>query len=157
MAAEVSGMTDDTGVAGPLGSEANDGRKSALRATASRGVEVRVRTVRRRNWPDEDKLRMVRESLQPGAVVQAVADRNGVSTAQLYTWRKEMLAAAVSGFVPVAVRPEGPRVEVRAPARDAATEPGVPEIVLASGVTVRTSGRVDMGVLRGVLAELGGR
>lgn len=38
---------------------------------------------------------MVRESLQPGAVVQAVADRNGVSTAQLYTWRKEMLAAAV--------------------------------------------------------------
>ncbi|WP_255466965.1 transposase, partial [Roseicella aquatilis] len=36
-----------------------------------------------------DKLRMVRESLEPGAVVQAVADRNGVSTGQLYTWRKE--------------------------------------------------------------------
>jgi hypothetical protein len=31
------------------------------------------------------------------------------------------------------------------------------EIVLASGVVVRASGRVDMAVLRGVLAELGGR
>jgi hypothetical protein len=31
------------------------------------------------------------------------------------------------------------------------------EIGLPSGVTVRASGRVDMAVLRGVLAELGGR
>jgi transposase len=54
---------------------------------------------------------MVRETLEPGAVVQVVADRNGVSTGQLYTWRKEMLAAAVSGFVPVAVTPEAPRIE----------------------------------------------
>lgn len=158
MAAEVSGMTDDTGVAGPLGSEANDGRKSALRATASRGVEVRVRTVRRRNWPDGDKLRMVRESLQPGAVVQAVADRNGVSTAQLYTWRKEMLAAAVSGFVPVSVVPEVSRLGAPAPVQEVAAEaPGVIEIALPSGATLRVSGQVDMAVLRGVLAELGGR
>ncbi|TCZ50568.1 IS66-like element accessory protein TnpA, partial [Roseicella aquatilis] len=105
-----------------------------------------------------DKLRMVRESLEPGAVVQAVADRNGVSTGQLYTWRKEMLAAAVSGFVPVAVVPEGPRLEGPAPAREAVAEgPGVIEIALPSGATVRASGRVEMAVLRGVLAELGGR
>jgi transposase len=116
-----------------------------------------VRPVRRRSWPDADKLRMVRETLEPGAVVQVVADRNGVSTGQLYTWRKEMLAAAVSGFVPVAVTPEAPRIEGPAPRQEAATEPGVVEIVLASGVVVRTSGRVDMAVLRGVLAELGGR
>ena len=158
MPAEVMGMTqDDTETAGPLGSTLNDGRKSALRAPASRGLEVRVRPVRRRSWPDEDKLRMVRETLAPGAVVQVVADRNGVSTGQLYTWRKEMLAAAVSGFVPVAVTPDVPRVEGPAPRQEASTEPGVIEIVLASGVTVRTSGRVDMGLLCGVLAELGGR
>jgi transposase len=106
---------------------------------------------------NEDKLRMVRETLEPGAVVQVVADRNGVSTGQLYTWRKEILAAAVSGFVPAAVMPEALRVEGPAPVQEAATEPGVIEIVLASGVTVRASGRVDMAVLRGVLAELGGR
>ncbi len=153
MPAEMAGMTNDAETAGPLGSTLNDGRKSALRAPASRGVEVRVR---RRSWPDEDKLRMVRETLQPGAVVQAVADRHGVSTGQLYTWRKEMLAAAVSGFVPVAIAPEMPRVA--APPREVVAEtPGVIEIALPSGTTVRVSGRVDATVLRGVLAELGGR
>ena len=101
---------------------------------------------------------MVREGPQPGAVVQAVADRYGVSTGQLYTWRKEMLAAAVSGFVPAAVVPEVPRVGGPTPAREVVAEaPGMVEIALPSGVTVRASGRVDMAVLRGVLAELGGR
>ncbi len=156
MPAEMAGMTNDAETAGPLGSGLNDGRKSALRAPANRGVEVRVRPVRRRSWPDEDKLRMVRETLEPGAVVQVVADRNGVSTGQLYTWRKEMLAAAVSGFVPVAVAPEVPRVA--APLREVAAETaGVIEIALPSGITVRVSGRVDVSALRGVLAELGGR
>ena len=156
MPAEVVGMMDEAGTAEPLGAGAYDGRKSAVRARPERGVEVQVRPVRRRAWPDEDKLRMVRETLQPGAVVQAVADRNGVSTGQLYTWRKEMLAAAVSGFVPVAVTPEVPRVE--APPREVAAETlGVIEIALPSGTTVRVSGRVDATVLRGVLAELGGR
>jgi transposase len=151
--AEVVGMTDEAETATPLGAGFYDGRKDTVRARPERGVEVRVRSVRRRNWPDEDKLRMVRESLQAGAVVQAVADRNGVSTAQLYTWRKEMLAAAVSGFVPVAVVPR-----VEAPPREVATEaPAVIEIALPSGVTVRASGRVDAAVLRDVLAVLGGR
>ncbi len=158
MPAEMAGMTNDAETAGPLGSTLNDGRKSALRAPASRGLEVCVRPVRRRSWPDEDKLRMVRETLEPGAVVQVVADRNGVSTGQLYTWRKAMLSAAVSGFVPVAVTPEVPRVEAPAPLREVAAEaPGMIEIAMPSGVTVRASGRVDTAVLRGVLAELGGR
>ena len=156
MPAEVVGMTDEAGTAEPRGAGSYDGRKSAVRARPERGVEVQVRPVRRRNWPDEDKLRMVRETLQPGAVVQAVADRYGVGSGQLYTWRKEMLAAAVSGFVPVAVTPEVPRAA--APLREVAAEtPGVIEIALPCGVTVRASGRVDMAVLRGVLAELGGR
>src|SRR3954471_4682686 len=120
MPAEVVGMTNEAGMAEPLGAGAYDGRKSAVQARPERGVEVQVRPVRRRSWPDEDKLRMVRETLQPGAVVQAVADRYGVSTGQLYTWRKEMLAAAVSGFVPVAVAPEVPRVA--APLREVAAE-----------------------------------
>src|SRR5215217_1822126 len=156
MPAEVVGMTDEAGTAEPLGAGSYDGRKSAVRARPERGVEVQVRPVLRLTLPNEDKLRMVREALQPGAVVQAVADRHGVSSGQLYTWRKEMLAAAVSGFVPVAVTPEVPRVA--APLREVAAEtPGVIEIALPSGVTVRASGRVDMAVLRGVLAELGGR
>jgi transposase len=158
MPAEMAGMTDEAEVVEPLGAGSYDGRKGAMRARPERGVQVEVRPVRRREWPDEDRLRVIRESLQPGAVVQTVADRNGVSTAQLYTWRKEMLATAVSGFVPVAVVPEVPRVGGPTPAREAVAEtPGLIEIALPSGVTVRASGRVDMVVLRGVLAELGGR
>lgn len=151
-------MMDEAETMEPVGSRPNDGPKSAIRARPDRGVEVRVRPVRRRAWPDEDKLRIVRETLEAGAIVQVVADRNGVSTGQLYTWRKEMLAAAVSGFVPVAVVPEMPRIEAPALRQDAAMEPpGAIEIVLPSGTTIRTSGRVDAAVLRGVLAELGGR
>ena len=120
MPAEVAGMTDEAGTAEPLGAGSYDGRKGAMRVRPERGVQVQVRPVRRRSWPDEDKLRMVHETLQPGAVVQAVANRYGVSTGQLYTWRKEMLAAAVSGFVPVAVTPEVPRVA--APLREVAAE-----------------------------------
>jgi transposase len=101
---------------------------------------------------------MVRETLEAGAVVQVVADRNGVSTGQLYTWRKEMLAAAVSGFVPVAVVPEPPRIEAPVSEQTAPEElSGVIEIALPAGATVRVSGGVDMAVLRGVLAELRGR
>jgi transposase len=49
-------------------------------------------------------------------------------------------------------------VEGPPPVREAAAEaPGVIEVALPSGATVRVSGRVEMAVLRGVLAELGGR
>jgi transposase len=151
-------MMDEAETIEPLAIRSNDGPKSAVRVRPDRGIEVRVRPVRRRIWPDEDKLRIVRETLEAGAVVQVVADRNGVSTGQLYTWRKEMLAAAVTGFVPVTVASEMPRVEAPALQQDLAVEPsGVIEIILPSGTTIRTSGRVDAAVLRGVLAELGRR
>ena len=118
-----------------------------------------MREVRRRNWAPEERLRIVRETLEPGVIVQAVADRHGISTGLLFTWRKQMLATAMSGFVPVDVVPEAPRLEPPPPAvAPAAPEaPGTIEIGLPSGATVRVSGRVDPGLLRAVLAELGGR
>jgi transposase len=129
-------------------------RKRSRRGDGPAAVEVRVRAERRRKWSAEDKLRIVRETLEPGAVAKAVADRHGISTGLLFTWRREMLATAMSGLMPVEVVPEVPRIE--APAREAAVEAsGVVEIALPSGVTVRVSGRVDATVLRGVLAELG--
>ena len=122
-------------------------------------VEVRVRAERRRSWAPEDKLRIVRETLEPGAVAKAVAERHGISTGLLFTWRKQMLATAMSGFVPVGVVPEAPKLEppppVVAPAASAA--PGTIEIGFPSGATVRVSARVDPGMLRAVLAGLGGR
>jgi transposase len=125
-----------------------------------RGVEVRVREVRRRNWAPEERLRIVRETLEPGAIVQAVADRHGVSTGQLYTWRKQMLATAMAGFVPVEVVPEPlqPALPAPPPSPPVATETaGSMEIVLPSGASIRVTGAVDAATLRMVLAELGGR
>ncbi len=122
-------------------------------------VEVRVRAERRRSWAPEDKLRIVRETLEPGAVAKAVADRHGISTGLLFTWRKQMLATAMSGFVPVDVVPEPPRLEPPPPAAVLAEPeaPGAIEIGFPSGATVRVSGRVDPGMLGAVLAALGGR
>jgi transposase len=151
-------MMDDETMA-PLAGSSYDGRKSGSGSRAGRGVEVRVREVRRRNWPPEDRLRIVRETLEPGAIVQAVADRHGVSTGQLYTWRKHMLATAMAGFAPVAVVRDPPQQCLPAPnLAPAAAEPaGSLEIVLPTGASIRMTGAVDAATLRMVLAELGGR
>ena len=120
-------------------------------------MEVRVRAERRRSWAPEDKLRIVRETLEPGAVSKAVAERHGISTGLLFTWRKQMLATAMSGFVPVEVVPEPPRLEPPPPAPVAAPEaPGTIEIGFPSALRCASRSRRS-GMLRAVLAGLGGR
>ncbi len=152
----MSGMTEPEIPGLPANGTSYEVRKRSRRGDAPAAVEVRVRAERRRKWSIEDKLRIVRETLEPGAVAKAVAERHGIGTGLLFTWRREMLAAAMSGFVPAEVVTEAPRIE--APARETATKAsGVIEVALPSGTTVRVIGRVDAAVLRGVLAELGGR
>ena len=152
-------MTNDTDTAADLVGGSYEARKGPVRRGAGSGVEVRVRAVRRRNWSPEDKLRIVRETLEPGAVAKAVADRHGISTGLLFTWRKAMLATAMAGFAPVEVVPEAPKLEAppATTSQAAAEAPGTIELVLASGTTVRVIGQVDAALLRAVLAELGGR
>ena len=118
-----------------------------------------MREVRRRNWSTEERLRIVRETLEPGVIVQAVADRHGVSTGQLYTWRKQMLATAMAGFVPVEVVPEAPQLPppILAELPTCTAAPGLIEITLPSGASIRISGGADAATLRLVLAEMGGR
>ncbi|MDN3564332.1 transposase [Paeniroseomonas aquatica] len=165
---------------------AYEARKASVRRGAGSGVEVRVRTVRRRSWSAEDKLRIVSETLAPGALAKVVADRHGIGTGAedklrivsetlapgalakvvadrhgigtglLFTWRREMLATAMSGFAPVAVVPEPAAAAAVAPAK-ADVVPGLLEVAFPSGTTVRISGAMDPAMLRVVLAELGGR
>jgi len=78
----------------------------ARRSALPDRVEIQVRFERRRSWSDGDKLAIVRETPAPGAVAQAVAGRHGISTGLLYTWRKQMLLAAMTGFAAVGIRPE---------------------------------------------------
>ena len=95
----------------------------------------------------------------PGVAVRAVADRHDISTGQLYTWRKQMLATAMSGFASVEVVPDAPQLSLPGPIPEPATpQPvGTIEIVLPSGATIRVTGVPDIAVLRMVLAEIGGR
>src|SRR5689334_867222 len=68
-----------------------------------RRVEVLTGPGRRRKWSDDEKARIVAETLEPGAVVAEVARRRQVCSQQIFTWRREMRSAssAPSGFVPI--------------------------------------------------------
>jgi transposase len=73
----------------------DEGSYEARKSAPKDRVEITTRTERRRRWSAEEKLRIVRETLRPGAVAQVVADQHGISTGLLYTWRKQMLTAAL--------------------------------------------------------------
>jgi transposase len=79
-----------------------EARKSAPKER----IEVTMLRERRRRFSSEEKLRIVRETLRPGAVASVVADQHGIGTGLLYTWRKQMLTAAMTGFAAVEVTPE---------------------------------------------------
>ena len=57
-----------------------------------RRIEVVSGTGRRRQWSEDDKARIIVESLKPGANVSAIARRHGMSPQQLFGWRREARA-----------------------------------------------------------------
>jgi transposase len=106
-----------------------------------------VRVERRRNWSDEEKLSILKETTQPGVIVSAVARRHGIGTGQLYTWRKQLLRGAMAGFVPVElVQPE--------PA-DKMEDRGRIDIRRGGGFTVSVERLVNRQALRLVLEIVG--
>src|SRR5215470_15740108 len=60
--------------------------------TSVRRIELITGTGRRRRWSDNDKGRIVVESLRPGASVSEVARRHGLSPQQLFGWRRKARA-----------------------------------------------------------------
>jgi transposase len=54
-----------------------------------RRLEVITGTGRRRRFSDDDKARVVEETLLPGAVVSQVARRHGLMPQQVFTWRRQ--------------------------------------------------------------------
>jgi transposase len=104
---------------------------------------------RRRRWSDEDKARIVAESLDPATTSSAVARRYGLHASQLFVWRQQLQrrasrASTVCGpaFVPVLLAEDS-----AAPAEAA----GPMEIELGPAV-VRVGTDVDAAALRRVLA-----
>src|SRR3954468_20794862 len=51
----------------------------------------------RRRWSEEDKRRLVAETLASGETVHGVARRSGVSPSQLFGWRKRFGAGSGGG------------------------------------------------------------
>ena len=68
-------------------------------------VEVLGGVERRRRWSHDDKMRIVEETLAPGAKVTEVARRNGVAASVVFTWRRQARTVEQIGprFAPVQV------------------------------------------------------
>ena len=121
----------------------------AIRDEPFRRIEVITGVERRRRWSEQDKARIVAESLKPGVIVAEVARRYGMHRNQLYGWRsafgvqpaKTGQARETQGFVPVTVVPEAPEGPVSS---------AVIEIVIGS-VSVRLTGAINAAALRQVL------
>jgi transposase len=131
-------------------------------------IDIRVGVERRRRWGREDKLRIVRESLAPEAVVTAVARRHEISTGLLYTWRRQALAGLLQGFVPVQIAPDvgmaapstldaQDKTATEANQSEAARGRGLIEVVWPNGIVVRVDADVDGRALRSVLTALDAR
>ena len=104
-----------------------------------------------------------------------MADRHGIGTGLIYTWRKQMLRAAMAGFATVEIKPDPPAA-LPNPATDAVAPPpsssppssppssstvasssvipGGIEVELPSGVRLRFGSDVDGPALQRILAAL---
>ena len=118
-------------------------------------IDLIPRGERRRRWTTEQKQTIAAQSLIPGASPTNVARLHGISTGQLYTWRHALKAAqpgaAIGRFARVEVAPQPV-----APPEIQARPPGLIEIALSDGTTVRVEAGIDPRALRRVLAVLRG-
>ncbi len=114
--------------------------------TTVRRLEVITGTGRRRRYSEDDKARVVEETLAPGAVVSHVARRYGLTPQQVFTWRREAReraeASKAVSFAPV--------VMAAPPVADTKTEATIIEIVIGAA-TVRVPPGADAAMLRLVL------
>jgi transposase len=128
-------------------------------------VEV-FRGQARRRWSNEDKRRLVAETMAAGGTVHGVARRYGVNTSQLFAWRKQLRAGAdrparpavVPGFAAVTIASPA-ALSAPAPAAEAVSlgapaSSGLIEIELPCGGRVRISGTPDPATVTAALRVL---
>jgi transposase len=137
-------------------------------APSVRRLEIITGTGRRRQFSDDDKARIVEETLAPGAVVSEVARRHGLTPQQVFTWRRQARQmrpptggdkeAPMPTFVPAVVDPAPlpaplPKNRARRQGRRADGLAGMIEVAIA-GVTVRVGRGADTKTLTAVIAAL---
>jgi transposase len=125
-------------------------------------LEMITGTGRRRRFSEDDKSRIIEETLVPGAVVSEVARRHGLSPQQLFGWRRQARHPAATGtqapkFVPAVLEPQLPeraaRREVRKGPRQAKRVSGIIEVEIG-GVTVRVGPGAEAKTVAAVLRAL---
>jgi transposase len=124
--------------------------------------EVLTGPERRRRWSLEEKLRILGQSVAPGSSASLVCRLHGISSGQLYTWRRQFRTGELTGFAPVSLAPPVEELAIAAtPVDPVATLPeaarpadGMIEVELPSGVKLRLVGAVDEVSLRRVLSAL---
>jgi len=128
-------------------------------------MEIITGVERRRQWRDEEKLRILAELDEPGVKFSAVARRHDISRSLLWQWRdarrRGRLVAETPAFVPLQVVPELPAPEAREGSDPTqCVDPPEPdsriEIVLPDGTAVRVTEAISAAALRRVLAALRG-
>jgi transposase len=115
-----------------------------------------VETGRRRRWSDDEKLRIVLESLEGPRLVSATARRHGISRALLLSWRRilgveTVPPGSVLGFTPATIVPAP--LPQEAPVSTQSRR-GRMVIVLARGQRVIVDADVDGCALARVLEVL---
>ena len=128
-------------------------------------MEIITGVERRRQWRDEEKLRILAELDEPGVKFSAVARRHDISRSLLWQWRdarrRGRLVAETPAFVPLQVVPELPAPEARE-GSDPTRCVGPPEpdsrieIVLPDGTAARVTEAIGAAALRRVPAALRG-
>ena len=112
---------------------------------------------RRRAWTEEEKVRIVEESLRGHRQGSATARRHGISRSLLTRWRGEyragLLGAGGPMFTPLALTAEAPSAPGVASPDGSGREAKI-EIVLANGRRVIVSASVDPAALGRLLPVL---
>ena len=76
--------------------------------------EILMGPERRRRWPDEEKIAIVREAGRGDLSVAAVARRHDIMRQHIYQWRAalrqgRLINGSVIGFLPVEISDDGAR------------------------------------------------
>ena len=145
-------------------------------------AEIISTVERRRQWPTEEKVRIMLEALAPGATIAAIADRHGVCRSQLYTWLRlaregklpgiSMSAPEAVSFVPVRVAADTRTSSPTPPCDPLASSamssppsvsstlrgrrPAMVEVVLTNGRIVKVDESIDAQALARLLAVVDG-
>ena len=127
-------------------------------------VEVLGGIERRRRWSQDDKLRIVEETLVPGAKVTEVARRNGIAANVVFTWRRQARTIEKVGpcFAPVQIAAAETSGEDAKPLSDddrrlrpvPVARVGLIEIELGNRRRIRVDAQVDPDALARVLDVL---